>query len=119
MIALAVFDLDGTLAAPGKAMPAEELQLLLKLEEKGTQIAISSGKPVFYLCGFARQLGLKDPILIGENGAVLQKGVELPPPLVKKSPIPPVTADALKQLRKKIHCELLLVDDDIIFYEEV
>lgn len=79
IIRLAVFDLDGTLAPIGKPIPAEIVEALRRLESKGVQIALCSGKPVFYLCGLLRQLGLKAPILLGENGADIQIGVDLPP----------------------------------------
>lgn len=102
MTKLVVFDLDGTLAKPGQPMPLSELERLHRLEESGTKIALSSGKPTFYLCGFARQLGLCDPLLVGENGGVLQVGVELPPPRFVKAPLPQITANALKALREKM-----------------
>ena len=76
---LLVFDLDGTLAAVGKGMKTEDAEKLIALENCGYQIAICSGKPTYYLCGFIRQLGLKEAILVGENGAVFQFGIELPP----------------------------------------
>lgn len=76
---LLAFDLDGTLAAVGKGMSIEDSKKLIELEEVGYIIVICSGKPTYYLCGFARQLGLKNPILVGENGAVFQFGIELPP----------------------------------------
>jgi len=64
---------------PGKGMNAEEIQLLKDIEQTGLMIAICSGKTVYYLCGFMRQIGLKSPFLLGENGAVIQFGVDLPP----------------------------------------
>lgn len=76
---LLVFDLDGTLASVGKSMANADVEKLLELEQQGYTIVICSGKPTYYLCGFARQLGLQAPILIGENGATFQFGVELPP----------------------------------------
>lgn len=76
---LLVFDLDGTLAALGKGMLDSDIDLLRRLEEMGYTIAICSGKPTYYLCGFMRQVGIKYPIMIGENGAAYQFGVELPP----------------------------------------
>lgn len=79
MYKLIVFDLDGTLAEIGKGIAYENLKLLKRLENLGTKIAICSGKPTFYLCGFIRQLELRDPIVIGENGAVIQFGINLPP----------------------------------------
>lgn len=76
---LLVFDLDGTLAKVGKSMENADVEKLVELEKMGYTIAICSGKPSYYLCGFARQLGLQEPILIGENGATFQFGIELPP----------------------------------------
>lgn len=79
MIRLAVFDLDGTLAEIGEGSTENTVSILKELEEKGVRIAISSGKPSFYLCGYLRQIGLKNPIMIGENGGVIQFGIDLPP----------------------------------------
>ncbi|MBR3796617.1 MAG: HAD family phosphatase [Clostridia bacterium] len=76
---LIVFDLDGTLAALGKGILPQDLALLRRLEEAGARIAICSGKPTYYLCGLMRQVGLSAPVLVGENGAVIQLGVDLPP----------------------------------------
>ena len=76
---LIVFDLDNTLAEHGKGIAASDIEKLKQFEENGIKIAICSGKPVHYLSGFMRQVGLKKPILLGETGAVLQVGVELPP----------------------------------------
>jgi len=76
---LLVFDLDGTLANVGKSMANADVEKLITLEKAGYTIVICSGKPSYYLCGFARQLGLQEPILIGENGATFQFGIELPP----------------------------------------
>lgn len=78
-IKLIAFDLDNTLAKPGKGIIPKDLDLLKHIEKQGTAVAICSGKPTDYLCGFMRQAGLKHPILIGENGAVIQRGIELPP----------------------------------------
>ena len=74
-----VFDVDNTLAAVGKGMLDEDILLLKELEDQGNTIAVCSGKPSYYLCGFMRQIGLKHPVLIGENGSTIQFGVDLPP----------------------------------------
>lgn len=79
MYKLIVFDLDGTLAKLGKGIVPEDLARLRALEYAGARIAICSGKPTYYLCGFMRQVGLGAPVLVGENGAVIQMGVDLPP----------------------------------------
>ena len=77
-------------------MLAEDVNKLKELEASGYRIAICSGKPTFYLCGFMRQLGLREPILVGENGAVIQYGVELPP---KRFYICPHSERAIEQLK--------------------
>lgn len=79
MIKLIVFDLDDTLAGLGKGITAQDIELLRQMEKNGARIAICSGKPTYYLCGFMRQVELEKPILVGENGAVIQIGVDLPP----------------------------------------
>ncbi|MBR2634367.1 MAG: HAD family phosphatase [Clostridia bacterium] len=99
-MAYVIFDLDGTLAPLGKPCPEECARILRELEIRGVRIVISSGKPTYYLCGFARQLGLSDPVLIGENGAVLQMGIALPPRVFRIASIPSHTVAALKELRR-------------------
>ena len=94
---LLVFDLDGTLAALGKGMLNRDIELLRELEEMGYVIAICSGKPTYYLCGFMRQVGIKYPIMIGENGAAYQFGVDLPP---EKHYLYPYSEKARLQLKK-------------------
>ena len=75
---LAAFDLDGTLAELGCPVTEGNVVLLKRLAERA-RIVLSSGKPTYYLCGFARQLGIADAVLIGENGCAMQFGVSLPP----------------------------------------
>lgn len=110
---LVVFDLDGTLAKVGQATEAENVALLHKIRESGARIALSSGKPTFYLCAFARQLGLQDAVLVGENGSVIQVGTALPPTLYRKAKIPNVTKKALKTLREMMEAEF----GDRIWYQ--
>jgi hydroxymethylpyrimidine pyrophosphatase-like HAD family hydrolase len=74
-----VFDLDGTLCPIGKPISDGVVAGLRELEERGHRVALCSGKPTYYLCGMMRQVGLKDPVLLGENGGVIQFGVDLPP----------------------------------------
>ena len=82
-----VFDLDGTLCKIGKNILQKNIRLLKYIENKGVQIIISSGKPTYYLCGLFRQVGLKNPILVGENGASIQFGINLPPKFFYQSKI--------------------------------
>lgn len=79
MYKLLVFDLDGTLAAVGRGILPQDVARLRALEDAGARIAVCSGKPTYYLCGMMRQVGLRAPVLVGENGAVIQMGVDLPP----------------------------------------
>lgn len=90
-----VFDLDDTLAQIGKPVLPENVVLLQALEAEGRQIVLSSGKPVYYLCGLARQLGFSNAILIGETGSVIQGSVSLPPRFHQTTN---VTPEALRQM---------------------
>ena len=96
MIRLIVFDLDGTLAKLGRGILPGDLALLKQLEDAGARIAICSGKPTYYLCGLMRQVELRAPILVGENGAVIQFGVDLPP---KEYYVAPYSPGAKRSLR--------------------
>ena len=74
-----IFDLDQTLCDIGAPIVEEVALQLRQFSACGIPVAICSGKPIFYLCGLARQLGLETALLIGENGAFLQIGLDLPP----------------------------------------
>ena len=100
MIRMIIFDLDSTLAPIGMGMGEEELKLFRKLEMQGVQIAICSGKTCDYLCGFMRQVGFKNPILIGENGAVIRFGVDLPPRKHYRIPFSDNAQKSLQKIRK-------------------
>ena len=76
---LAALDLDGTLAPVGRGIAPQTVRMLRELEARGVRIALCSGKPVYYLCGLLRQVELRRPLLLGENGAVFQEGIDLPP----------------------------------------
>ena len=99
MVRLLVFDLDSTLALLGKGIGEKELEIFREIERQGVRIAIASGKTCDYLCGFMRQVGLKDPILIGENGAVIRFGVDLPPRHYHRIPFPKEIELALKEIK--------------------
>lgn len=106
MIKLLVFDLDMTLAVLGKGMGETELKIFRQLEETGVRIALCSGKTCDYLCGFLRQVGLKNPILIGENGAVIRMGIDLPPREHYRVPFSKEAADSLKKIRHLLEINL-------------
>lgn len=102
MIKLIAFDLDSTLADLGKGILPENIQKLKQLEDNGITILLSSGKPVYYLVGFMRQVGLKKPILMGENGAALQVGIELPPKQYYIMPYPSKITKVLQHMKEDI-----------------
>ena len=99
------FDLDGTLAELGKAIPDNIIRKLQKIEKAGHIVVICSGKPTYYLCGMMRQVGLNEPVLIGENGATIQFGVDLPPLRRYKANYDTSAEDALRKLRQYIEKE--------------
>ena len=86
MIKLIFFDLDNTLAPVGMPIPGDCLEKLNELYRK-VKTAVCSGKPVSYLNGFARQAGLPDLIMCGENGLTYQFGSDLPPALSGHFPV--------------------------------
>ena len=99
---LVVFDLDGTLAPVGQGMSQENVDLVKKIADSGVKIAICSGKPTYYLCGFVRQMGIPDIILLEENGAVIQFGVSLPPQIYCTLPYERSVKSALRQIEEDI-----------------
>lgn len=92
MIKMAAFDIDGTLAELGCPILDEDVVLLKEIEAKGVRIVMSSGKSIFYQIGMFRQVGLKSPIFIGENGCSIAIGSSLPPETLHL-PIPPSYAE--------------------------
>ena len=78
-------------------------KLVGMLEQMGYTIVICSGKSSYYLCGFARQLGLKEPILVGENGATLQFGIELPPKHYEEHPYSVRAKEQREMMRQLIN----------------
>ena len=99
-IKLLIFDLDSTLAPIGKGMGEEELQAFRAIDSLGIPIAVASGKTCDYLCGFLRQTGLREPIMIGENGAMIRFGVDLPPKQHYQVPISEEAVKSLKRIRE-------------------
>lgn len=99
---LAVFDLDGTLAEIGRPILPRTLEAMRELERRGVKIALSSGKPIYYLCGVMRQVGLQKPILLGENGACMQIGIDLPPREHYILPYSEAAAESIALLRTRL-----------------
>lgn len=74
-----IFDLDETLCDLGKPIADSTIASLKEIENRGNLVVLCSGKPCYYLCGLLRQVGLSNPVMIGENGSSLQVGIDLPP----------------------------------------
>ena len=102
MHSIIVFDLDGTLCPVGREIPAEEAVMIRELESSGYTLVICSGKPTYYLCGFMRQLGIRSPIMIGENGCTIQFGTALPPVWNYFCPCPDDIPEAVSELKRRI-----------------
>lgn len=100
MIKLMVFDLDGTLADLSTGIQPRNVARLRALEDRGVRIAICSGKPTYYLCGLMRQVELRAPVLVGENGAVIQFGVDLPPRAYHVAPYSDAARRSIRLLRE-------------------
>lgn len=77
---LLAFDVDYTLAASNRPILSSTVELLREFQRRGVQIMLLSGKPVSYLAGLGRQLGLdQDVLLAGENGAAIISSHGFPP----------------------------------------
>lgn len=77
---LLAFDVDYTLAAANRPILSSTVELLKEFQRRGVQIMLLSGKPVSYLAGLGRQLGLEsDLVLAGENGAAIISSHSFPP----------------------------------------
>lgn len=113
MIKLAVFDLDGTLALVGKPIPKKCVKLLKSIEDKGVRIVISSGKPVYYQIGMFRQVGIKNPVFIGENGGSIAFGVDLPPKFLNE--VKP--ENDFIELREKIQQDVSQICEDNVWLQ--
>jgi len=88
-IKLAIFDIDGTLAGTDECIPVFISGRIRSLEEQGLQIVLISGRTASYLAGLARGMGIKNPLVAGENGGVIfnplnlwEKRLDIIPPQV-------------------------------------
>ncbi|NLP45137.1 MAG: HAD family phosphatase [Peptococcaceae bacterium] len=76
-IKLTVFDIDGTLAPTDECIPETVSKRLRNLEGKGLKITLISGRTASYLAGLARGMGLRKPLVAGENGGVIFDPISL------------------------------------------
>jgi HAD superfamily hydrolase (TIGR01484 family) len=76
-IKLVALDVDGTIAEPSEPVKKEIAEKLQNLEDRGVRIVLASGKNLSYLSGLARGMGIKNPLVIAENGCVIFDPVKL------------------------------------------
>ena len=76
-IKLVALDVDGTIAEPSEPVKKEIAEKLRNLEGRGVRIVLASGKNSSYLSGLARGMGIKNPLLIAENGCVIFDPVKI------------------------------------------
>lgn len=106
MIKLLAFDIDNTLADLNRPILPETIQSLKNFEKKGIKIAFVSGKPAIYISGMVRQLGLDQPIIIGENGLTIFYGSQVPPMSSIEAVIDVPMQEQLFGIRRNIFEEL-------------
>lgn len=70
-IRLAVFDIDGTLAETDEAILPSVAEKLRSFENRLERIVLISGRTASYLAGLARGIGIRKPLVAGENGGVI------------------------------------------------
>ena len=102
---LIVFDLDRTLSPIDAPALPQTFDLLRQLEACGITVAVCSGKSTPYLCGFMRQSGLKEPVLMGELGSTIQFGVALPPKRQAAMPYSAQTKALIDRMRARMEQE--------------
>jgi len=102
MIKLVIFDIDNTLAKSNQPVEGGVIKFLRQIESSGTRIALISGKPTMYISGMARQIGLVNPIISGENGGQIYNQSSLPPQKEVALPVLEKGARKLDDLKLKI-----------------
>lgn len=99
MIKLLAMDVDNTLAKLNEPLLESTISIIKRINNNGTRIMMISGKPVAYLTGKARQVGIKDILLSGENGVTINEGIEFPPKKVYKLPISSKQKKNLREIK--------------------
>ncbi|MHB8841222.1 MAG: HAD family hydrolase [Candidatus Aquicultor sp.] len=92
MIKVIIFDVDGTLRAPEQPVELGVVSRMHGLVEYDLQVSLVSGKGAVYLFGLAEGLGIPNPLVGGENGAVIFR------PQEKVEIVYPVSEEARKSL---------------------
>ncbi len=106
MIKVIAFDIDNTLAELDKPMLSTTIDRLKELENDGIQLLFISGRPVSYVTGFVRQIGLRSPIVSGSNGGVIKYSITVPPQKVFKFEMTSYQESRLKSLKEELTIEM-------------
>ncbi|MFP7299363.1 HAD family hydrolase [Neobacillus niacini] len=102
MVKLLAFDIDNTLAGINQPILSETVDYLQSFENRGVKIAFVSGKPAIYISGMVRQIGLEEPIVIGENGLNIYYSCHVPPKEIIDGEVEQITREILFSLKEKI-----------------
>lgn len=76
MIKVIIFDIDGTLRVPNEPIELGVVDRLHRLIRHDVLISLVSGKGALYLFGLAEGIGIPNPLVAGENGAVIFRPLE-------------------------------------------
>jgi len=112
MLKLAVFDLDGTLAPPGKSVAGSVARRLRELEARGLWIAIASGKDYEYLLSQAEKVGLRNALIIAENGCIVFSRDLALRPLAQLSGVSRLSPDLYQLHDKPVDALLVMKEMD-------
>ncbi len=93
------FDLDGTLLDAQHRLPVENKTAILEMRRQGALIGIASGRPLYMMASFIRDLDVTVPV-ITNNGALVQDAASAKVLCIHRLPSD-VLADTLNFLTKK------------------
>jgi hydroxymethylpyrimidine pyrophosphatase-like HAD family hydrolase len=105
MLQLVAMDLDGTLAEFDNPIKSTTLELLQQLQKVGVKLVLTSGKSASYLAGLVRQSGLKEIIIVGDNGGVIWFSHAFPPPKPIVMEMTPAAIEDLQKVRTALLAE--------------
>jgi len=102
MYKLIAMDVDNTAAQTNMPVLYHNVKCIERLREKSIEVMLISGKSTSYLSGLARQLGLNDLLLSGENGVVINLGHHYPPKKVFKINVSEHQKDLLNEIKHNL-----------------
>ncbi|MBN2793957.1 MAG: HAD family phosphatase [Clostridia bacterium] len=102
MYKLVCYDIDKTLAPLNEPIPEDVIAQLKEIQKYDVKILLISGKPSAYISGIIRQTGLKNVIVSGGNGEVLNSDYTYPPTYQLNHNIQPDLIKILFQLKMSL-----------------